>query len=60
MASLAKYAKQDSVVDKVISTVGRSYFEKPVDDKTENEIADTGQSTLFDFPAVLKKVNTTF
>ena len=60
MASLAKYAKQDSVVDKVISTVGRSYFEKPVYDKAENEIADTGHSTLFDFPAVLKKVNTTF
>ena len=57
MASAAKYAKCDSAVDKVISTVRRSYFGKPVNDEflyflkslLENKMAASeGHSTLFD------------
>ena len=36
MASAAKKEKCDSAIDEVISTVRRSYFGKPVDDKFLN------------------------
>ena len=58
MASAAKKAKYNSVVDEVISTVRRSYFGKPVDDEflnflkslLENKMAasEEGHSSLFD------------
>ena len=58
MAPPAKKAKFDSAVDEVVSTVRRSYFGKPVDDKflnflkslLENKMAAReGHSTLFDY-----------
>ena len=57
MASSPKYAKCDSAVDEILSTVRRSYFGKPVDDEylnflkslLENKMAASeGHSTLFD------------
>ena len=55
MASSVKYAKYESAVDDIISTVRKSYFGKPVDEEflsvlkslMENKMAATGQSSYF-------------
>ena len=64
MASAIKYAKHDSVVDEVMSTVKRSFFGKPVDDKFFNcleslieiKMAATGHSTLFNIQSVFENI----